>query len=174
MSKDILVNEPVKRKESDESLIERIERELRELSKKKKEDMEQSKLKEEIEMIENHIKNALQLQMISVNLAFQYRERLKKASVDRQVSSDDNHFFKLNEIPEMIEERRRRKKLRDEAEVITKKIRENPDYCPTSHENEILNNWSKEEKLIQQYKNNKADEKKEIEKGQGSIDGIYR
>ena len=165
MSKDILVNEPVKREEDDNSLSERIERELSELNKKKKADMEKSKLKEEIEMIENHIKNALQLQMISVNLAFQYRERLKKASVDRQTSFDNNHFFRLNELPGMIEERRRQKKLRDEAEVIMKKIRENPDYCPTSHENEVLHNWSKEEKLIQQYKNDKVDGKKEIEKG---------
>ena len=164
MYNDMLVNQPVKR-DDDDLLIEEIEREIYELEKKKKADMDKEKLKEEMEMIDVHIKNALQLQLISVNLAAQYRDKLKRAGKDRHNSFDGIPFFRLNELPGMIEERRRRKKLKDDAEAVMKKIKENPDYCPSSYEHEILNNWDKEKNTIQRLKDGKADGTKEIEKG---------
>lgn len=102
MGKDILVNKPIERKTDDDFMVKQIEIELDKLEKKKKIEIQERKLREEVEIIENHIKNALQMQSISVDLAFQYRERLKKVSLEQKL-------FNLSEIKEMIDERRRKK-----------------------------------------------------------------
>ena len=118
MNKDILVKEPVTRDEEDDSLIEKIERELRELDKKKKSDMEKEKLQQEIELIETHIKTALQMQKITFALAAQYRDELKKASIDKNAVKTEKKYFRLNELPGMIEERRRQRKIKEETKKL--------------------------------------------------------
>lgn len=139
MNKDMLVNDSVNRGDDAQSLLEQIEKKLAELDKKKKADMEKSEL--EKETIENHIRTALQMQIITHGLAAYYKEKLDKASQDRKVKQE-KELFSMKELPGMIEARRQQK-IRTEAERIMSKIEENPDYHPTAKEKQILSDWDR-------------------------------
>lgn len=111
MKKDLLVNDPVKKDDNNDFIVGQIEQKLKDLEKKKKSESENNEMKKEYELLENHIKNAMQMQIISMNLATQYRERLKKVKNSDLDSQEKSSFFKLDELPGMIEERRQRKRL---------------------------------------------------------------